>query len=107
MGTEDGGILSRHMGEEWRGDQNSLNTAFAQSMTWNIRPGWDGGLRSLSRTALLAEQTYGFSPCTDDPDELVHSDAILERAALEEGKMELRQLDWKQVPGWLSFSEWW
>ena len=27
MGTEDGGILSRHMGEEWRGDQNSLNTA--------------------------------------------------------------------------------
>ena len=64
-------------------------------------------MRSLSRTALLAEQTYGFSPCTDDPDELVHSDAILERAALEEGKLELRQLDWKQVPGWLSFSEWW
>jgi hypothetical protein len=80
---------------------------YAQSMTWNIRPGWDGGLRSLSRTALLAEQTYGFSPCTDDPDELVHSDAILERAALEEGRMELRQLDWKQVPGWLSFNEWW
>ncbi len=272
MGTEDGGILSRHMGEEWRGGQNGLNTASRTKHYMEYKTRMGRGFEDFVRDrspgcppfwnffyAALAEQTCGFSPCTDDPDELVHSDAwrfyypqytfskllfycaysdllrwvltngkhmryrpgtfsagyscihkmtflawcppewtvtghaplaeflreledayslepcwfssdkefclydlnrqptdeenhfaryaafhkssgltlciayhtwykhsirvtilsedlpltkqisdaILERAALEEGKMELRQLDWKQVPGWLSFSEWW
>lgn len=88
MGTEDGGILSRHMGEEWRGGQNGLNTASLTKIyieyKFRMGRGFEDVVQDRSPGcppfwnffyAPLAERTYGFSPCTDDPDELVHSDA--------------------------------
>lgn len=88
MGTEDGGILSRHMGEEWRGDQNGLNTASRTKHYMEYKTRMGRGFEDFVQDrspgcppfwnffhAALAEQTCGFSPCTDDPDELVHSDA--------------------------------